>query len=317
MERAVPKAVSIGEGMVEIRVLDPDRASIGFGGDTMNVAIYLARLGVGVDYATALGDDAYSDAMLDLLKDEGVGTGLVRRLPGRLPGLYTIRTDEKGERTFHYWRDRSPARELFDLPDADRLAGDISGFDLIYFSGITLSLYGEAGRQRLLSALDAARARGARVAFDSNYRPRNWPDVTKARAVIGEMLGRTDIALPTLDDEQALFGDADAAACARRLRAAGVAEVAVKLGAEGAWADGPDGAFRVPIARRVTPVDTTAAGDSFNAGYLQARLAGVSQGHAVRAAEALAAEVIRHRGAVIPRDAMPDLGRREPGTDKT
>lgn len=301
-----PRVVAIGEGMIEVRMLDGGRASVGFGGDTLNVAIYLARLGTPVDYATVVGDDPYSDAMLADWRGEGVGTALVRRAPGRLPGLYTIRTNAAGERSFHYWRERSPARELFDGPEAEALVSWLAEYDLLYLSGITLSLYGGAGRARLFDALDRARARGARVAFDSNYRPRGWSTPDEARAAFAETLGRTDLALPTLEDEAALFGDAGAAACARRLRAAGVAEVAVKLGSDGAWVDGPDGAFAVPVPRRATPVDTTAAGDSFNAGYLAARLAGAGPAAAARRGHRLAAAVIAHRGAIIPRAAMPD-----------
>ncbi|MEO3432008.1 sugar kinase [Inquilinus sp. CAU 1745] len=298
--------VSIGECMVEIRLLEGDRATIGFGGDTLNVAAYLARLGASVDYATALGDDPYSDAMMAGWAEEGIGTGLVRRLAGRVPGLYTIRTDKKGERSFHYWRDSSPARELFDLPDAENLAVALAGYGLIYLSGISLSLYGRAGRERLFGALDRAREGGSLVAFDSNYRPRGWDSADEARAVFAEMARRTDIALPTLDDEAALHGDADAASCARRLREAGIAEVVVKHGPGGCWIDGPDGAFEAPVPVKVDPVDTTAAGDSFNAGYLSGRALGADQRASALRGHWIAAAVIAHRGAIIPRSAMPD-----------
>ncbi len=105
----------------------PGRAGLfsrGYGGDTLNTAVYLARLGVGVDYITALGDDSLSDEMIAGWAAEGVGTRRVARLPGKLPGLYMIQTDDKGERRFFHWRDSAAARSLMDLP---RDAGD-SGF---------------------------------------------------------------------------------------------------------------------------------------------------------------------------------------------
>ena len=93
------------------------------------------------------------------------------QLPGRLPGLYLIRRDAPGERSFHYWRGQASARELFALPGTPSTIEASTGYDLLYFSGITLSLYGEAGRERLFEALERTHARGGRVAFDTNFRP--------------------------------------------------------------------------------------------------------------------------------------------------
>jgi 2-dehydro-3-deoxygluconokinase len=245
--------------------------------------------------------------MLAAWRDEGVGTGLVVRMPGRLPGLYMIEVDERGERRFHYWRQNAPARELFALPETERIVAALAGYDLIYLSGISLSLYGEQGRAALFEGLDRARRRGGRIAFDSNYRARSWHSADVARAAIAEMLKRVDIALTGLDDERALFGDADCPGTARRLRAAGVTEIVVKHGDAGAYvaAAGVDRMVAAePVARAV---DTTAAGDSFNAGYLAARLAGSTPLDAARVGHHLAAAVIQHPGAIMPRAAMPEL----------
>lgn len=302
------RAVSIGECMVELSPRPGGLFGLGFGGDTLNTALYMARLGVSVDYATALGDDAFSDRMLAAWREEGIGTGLVPRLAGRLPGLYLIERDASGERRFHYWRDRAPARELFALPQTPSIEQALTGYSLIYLSGISLSLYGEEGRARLFAALDRARAAGARVAFDTNYRPQGWASPQAARAAMNAVLPRVDIALCSLDDERAVHGDADAASAAARLRATGVNEIVVKLGGEGALvaaADEPP--QQVPAARSDHPViDTTAAGDSFNAAYLAARTVGRSPLVAARAGHALAAVVVRHPGAIIPRTAMPE-----------
>lgn len=297
----MPRIASIGECMVELSPRPGGLFGLGFGGDTLNTAVYLARLGQPVDYLTALGDDPISARMLAAWAAEGVGVAQVRRVAGRLPGLYLIETDDKGERRFHYWRDLAPARELF--------AGtppDLAPYDLIYLSGITLAIYGEAGRVRLFDALDAARARGARIAFDTNYRPRLWPDAAAARAAMEAMLARTDIALPGLDDARAIWGEGDAAAHRARFRALGPAEVVVKQGPDPALIAAADGACAVPAVHVDRMVDSTAAGDSFNAGYLAARLAGAVPAGAARAAHRLAAAVLGHPGAIIPRTAMPD-----------
>jgi 2-dehydro-3-deoxygluconokinase len=198
------RVASIGECMVEFSAATDGLFARGFGGDTLNTALYLARLGVNTSYVTALGDDPLSDAMLAAWKIEGIKTDEVLCLPGRLPGLYMIERDVRGERSFLYWRDRAPAREFFDRAD-DAALERLSRFDWLYLSGISLSLYGEAGRARLTELLEAVRRNGGRVAFDGNYRPHGWGDTATARRAFNDILPLTDLALPTLEDEQALF----------------------------------------------------------------------------------------------------------------
>jgi 2-dehydro-3-deoxygluconokinase len=293
--------------MIELSERDSGTLALAYGGDTLNTAVYLKRAAgprLEVDYVTALGDDPWSEAMLRAWGEEGVGTQNVARLRGKLPGLYMIRLDPAGERRFYYWRSAAAARELFraeaTLPVLDRLAG----YDLLYLSLITLSVLAEEARERLGAALDRARARGARVAFDTNYRPAGWADPAAARRTAEAFIARADIVLPTADDEAALFGDADLEATVARYAGR---EAAVKLGAEGCILAHAGGRRRLPVPAPVTPVDTTGAGDSFNAGYLAARLLGRAPEEAAQAAQRLAAAVVQHRGAIIPRAATPDL----------
>lgn len=204
-----------------------------------------------------------------------------------------------------YWRSQAPAREYFDRAD-DATLDRLSRFDWLYLSGITLSLYGERGRQRLFELLQAARARGGRIAFDGNYRPRGWPDAAAAQQAFNQLLPLVDLALPTAEDEQMLFGDADAAATLQRLTSAGVSEVVVKLGPTGCLIAADGGTIEVLPPAVVAPVDTTAAGDSFNAGYLAARIAGATVEDAARAGHRLAVAVIMSPGALIPTELMPE-----------
>jgi 2-dehydro-3-deoxygluconokinase len=298
------QVVSIGECMVEMTRGPDRRFALAYGGDTFNTAVYLARAGVDIAYATALGDDPYSAGILELAQAEGIDRRLMATLPGRMPGLYVIETTAAGERTFWYWRDRAAARDLFVCGATAATVAEISAARLVYISGITLSLYGAAGLDRLADALQAARANGAVIAMDSNYRPRGWGgDLDLARATFARFWRSAHIALPTFDDEQALWGDPAPAATIDRLASLGVAEVVVKNGAAGALVHSCGATVLVPCPQAVTPVDTTAAGDSFNAGYLARRLAGDQPTAASAFAHRLAAIVIQHRGAIVPQAA--------------
>ncbi len=291
--------------MVELREQPDGQLRRGFGGDTLNTAVYLARLGVAVDYVTALGDDAWSGEMLARWQEEGIGTRLVRRLPGRLPGLYVIQTDPQGERRFLHWRDGSAARQLFDHLDPAELAA----FGTLYLSGITLSIFGADVRTVLFQALADARSRGARVAFDTNFRPRGWPDRAAARAVYAQAYALADIVLASAEDLELLYGEAGEA----ELRQQAVnKEIVLKLdhpacrvlhgGAELLVRAGPAG----PV------VDTTAAGDSFAAAYLAARLRGAPPEAAARAGHDLAGIVVGHPGAIAPRAVTRPADTEEP-----
>jgi 2-dehydro-3-deoxygluconokinase len=298
------RVACIGECMVELRELPEGQLRRGFGGDTLNTAVYLARLGVAVDYATALGDDAWSGEMLSAWQAEGVGTALVHRLAGLLPGLYVIKTDPNGERRFLYWRDNSAAKRLFDHLDPSALAA----FDMLYLSGITLSIYDEAARNKLFDALGQASARGARVVFDTNFRLRGRPDLTLARRLYARMFELSDIVLASTEDLALLYGEAGEA---ELLRHAATTEIVLRLDRPACriLCKGRDDIVEAAPVAQV--VDTTAAGDSFAAAYLAARLGGAAPEAAALAGHDLAGVVVGYPGAIIPRAAIgrPNLSK--------
>jgi 2-dehydro-3-deoxygluconokinase len=274
------------------------------GGDAFNTAIYLARAGIETGFATAVGDDPYSDSVSALAAAEGVASDLILRVPGRLPALCLVENSSSGERQLRYWREGAPARELFELPDWMRIAECLTAARLIYFSGITLSLYSNSGLGRFLAVLEVARQQGAKVAFDGNFRPRGWKgDLQRSRAVFIEALKRVDIALPAFDDEAVLWGDPSPEATVARLQAFGIGEIVVKNGPNSALVAAGGAQEFVPVPEVLVPVDATAAGDGFNAGYLAARLSGSVPADAAGAAHRLAGAVIRHPGALLPRAA--------------
>jgi len=302
MSEQKSRAVCVGEVLIELARGADGRFALSCGGDTFNTAVYLARAGIDVAFATALGDDPYSDGIMALAAAEGISGQLVMRVGGRLPGLCLVEDGPGGERAFRYWREGAPARDLFELADWIRVAEGLMSARLIYFSGITLSLYSNIGVGRLLALLEAARAQGTKVAFDGNFRPGGWKgDLARTRTVFIETLKRVDIALPTFDDEAVLWGDPSPEATVSRLQAFGIGEIVVKNGPNSALVATAGAQEFVPVPEVMVPVDTMAAGDGFNAGYLAARLMGAEPAQAAGAAHRLAGDVIRHRGALVPR----------------
>lgn len=296
----------IGEVMVELSRIDcaQGQAAVGVAGDTYNSAVHLARLlppqDWSVEYVTLLGRDGLSDQIVSCMQAEGVSTKLVGRHPDRLPGLYAIELDAKGERSFRYWRSVSAARRLFS--DGDLSLTALDGAKAVFLSLITLAILPSTVQTALLAKLASLRAQGCVICFDSNYRPALWPDVQSARQACTKMWAVTDIGLPSRDDEAALWSDESAEDVINRLTALNVGEIAMKNGASGPqlWRNGPLVTGSFATAARV--VDTSGAGDAFNGGYLAARLQGLEPQDAALCGHALAVRVIGRPGAIPPHE---------------
>ena len=292
------KLLALGECMIELAPRPDGAMTMGFAGDTFNTAWYARRLLPAdwtVAYGTCVGTDPVSDDMLGFMAGEGVDTAGIRRLPDRTVGLYMIKLKD-GERSFSYWRGQSAAKTLAD--DEGWLDGLLHGRRAIHFSGITLAILSPEGRARLCAALARARAAGSHIAFDTNLRPRLWESAQAMRDGLTLGASVADTVLPSFDEETQLFGDADPAATAARYAALGAREVAVKNGAQELHVLTGSGlsAFTPP---RVAQVDSTAAGDSFGAAWLAARLTGADVATAAQRAMSLASQVVQHRGALV------------------
>lgn len=292
-----PRIICLGEGMVEERRAADGTAARSFGGDTLNAAIHLARLGCDVAFATALGSDAESANLCAAWAKEGVDTSLVLEHPQRRAGRYRIELDESGERSFSYDRSESAARVIFEIAE-EEWPGAVAHADLLFFSLISLAVLPERDRAKLLDLAARARSRGGQVAFDGNYRPALWDSAEQARLWRDRAIAVADFGLPTLDDETALGEGGDAASVARHWTTLGCREVVVKQGKKGCLL--ADGTVVLP-PESLSPLDTSGAGDAFGAGYLAARLQGANPSAAAVQGHRIAGWTIMRAGAIPPR----------------
>lgn len=296
------RVLCVGECMVEVRRLDNSTARISHAGDTYNTAVYLRRTAkemganLKVGYLTGLGSDEDSSDLRAAWAAEGVVDRSVT-LEGFLPGLYTVRVDDRGERRFSYWRSTSAASHLFAGTEwVEHLDADV-----IHLSGITLQLASPTARVALRNRLEALRSAGAVISFDTNYRPTGWPSANEAARAMDEVSSVASIVFATLEDEVAMHRCASVSDAATRFTELGVPEVVVKSGADGALLVADGRTEHVHAARVERVVDTTAAGDAFAGGYLAARVARQPPAEAGRIAARVAAAVVSHPGAIIPR----------------
>ncbi|MFC4292394.1 sugar kinase [Sphingorhabdus arenilitoris] len=291
-----------GEAMLEYHTRGGAHG-VQYGGDTLNTAIHLSRMGHDVAYATAVGADPVSDALIAAWAAEGLNTNHILRHPQRSPGMYAIHLDDKGERSFLYWRDHSAARDMFSLPEMDAVITAAQKANLLYFSLITLAILPDDGRRKLLDLAATLRQNGGQVAYDSNFRPNLWANFAEARMWSQRAMAVTDIGLPTNVDECQLHEQQlSEAEIAARWTDSGCSEVVVKAGEKGCLLSR---AGEAPVhfdANLVTVIDSSGAGDAFNAGYLGGRVAGMTAQDAIAKGQALASKVIGQYGAIPAMD---------------
>lgn len=306
----ITRVAVIGECMVELTKQDGSLVQ-GFGGDTLNTAVYLSRLtqqhGISTSYVTGLGHDPFSKEMLALWHEEGLNTDMVYLSEDKLPGIYAIETTPDGERSFYYWRNDSAAKYWLRDRAILSLAKDLCQHQMVYLSGISLAILSDDCRQSLLALLTLCRNKGVKVAFDNNYRPALWESAKQAQQFYKQILAITDIAFLTFDDEQMLYGDDNEQQTITRTQALGVKEIVIKRGGDACFVVTPDSMDSVAPDPINKIIDTTAAGDSFSAGYLGKRILGGTTKESALAGHLLAGTVIQHRGAIISRDDMPNI----------
>jgi 2-dehydro-3-deoxygluconokinase len=292
--------LTIGECMVEMAPRQDEAYSRNFAGDSFNTAWYLRQMLPSDDqvgYCSAVGTDGISNAMLAFMQAAGISTEAVRRIPNRTVGLYMIEL-ANGERSFSYWRGESAAKLLAE--DRTFLSQAVAGQDLVLFSGITLAILSEPHRQQLLDVLAEARASGTKIAFDPNMRLRLWPDQQTMCNAVTAAARVADIVLPSFDEDGLNYQDASPQATIERYRAGGATCVVVKNGPDRVHAFSDDeGSVVFDPVPVDTLVDTTAAGDSFNAGFLAARLSGAAMVDALAKGASVSAQVIKSRGALV------------------
>ncbi len=286
--------------MAEIRQDIKFGFRVGFAGDTFNTVVYCAR-SLGPDsrigYCTRIGLDPLSRAFLLIARKEGIDVSQVFIDPERKIGIYTVATDKSGERQFDYWRSHSAARMLFSDDDSPI---SLPSARIVYLSAISLAILHPEARSRMIGFLRNLRERNeCHIAFDSNFRPQLWENRETACRVVSEMWEIADIALPSIDDEMALFQESSEEVIVERFGKHCFHACAIKRGSRGPVSPNLARDAHPDFIPAVNVVDTTAAGDSFNGAYLAALIRGKSEEQCLLSAHQTASNVVGVDGAII------------------
>jgi len=283
--------VTFGEAMLRLtvpghgRLQDVDAFRVDVAGAELNVAVALSSLGMPTSWISALPDAPIGRRVESAASASGVDISSLIRVPGGRLGTFYV---EYGvaPRPISVWYDRRDSAfaqvETFDL-------APLAGATFAVVSGITPGL-GERSAQATDAFVAAARAGGAQVCIDVNYRERLWT-TDEARDSLAVLVGGADVVVCSVLDAKRVFGcagpDEEILLQLRRTWCPTARVVVLTVGAEGAlgWAEGVS--CRQP-AFRTEVIDRFGAGDAFTAGLLWGLLNG-DLAHALRAGAALAA----------------------------
>lgn len=276
-----PDVVTLGETMVSLRTGTPLRLGgtlrMTMAGAESNVAIGLSRLGHTVRWGGRVGNDEVGEYVLRTLRAESVLVDTVAVDPERATGLMLAERRINDVSRVSYYRSDSAGSALSPA-DADACLAVAPR--LLHVTGITPALSSSAA-EAVIEAVRLARAAGALVCVDVNYRAKLW-SIDAARNTLSALARSADIVIAS-DDELALIvedietRDGEAAA---ELATCGVRTLVIKRGAEGASAY-TDGQVVHAPAVPVTVQDTIGAGDAFTAGYLSGWLDGLDPAEAL------------------------------------
>lgn len=297
----MPDLIALGEPMVEFAAEERGRLGQatafrrGWGGDTSNVAVAAARLGASAGYVTRLGADEFGRSFLHLWEQEGVDASRVVVDPEGFTGVYFIALDAEGRHDFTYYRAGSAASRLHpgDV-DPDYLATA----RVLHTSGITQAI-SDSARATAESAMREARRLGVAVSYDLNIRPKLRPLPQLSRVIIAAV-ECADVVFLSAEDAGHLYGTLPPDAVVEELLGKGPRLVVLKQGANGCLAGSADGVRLHQTGWPVPAVDTTGAGDAFDAAFLVEWMRGMPLDECGRFANAVGALAAGGLGAVTP-----------------
>ena len=279
---------------------------INFGGDTYNSAVYFSRLTndkTNTFYSTALGKDNFSKKMISRFKNENIKCDYIRTDGENPPGLYSIEINEKGERSFSYWRDQSPSKYIFLGSKGKKLVKDINNADVFYYTGISAGILDEKQRKDLIKIGSTAIICG----FDFNYRSQLHNNKKVSQLLFNEINNRVDIHFVSFDDARELFKIKNPLEIFEIINEKKNL-ILIRYKNSIIFKNKQQEIKTVTVPHGEV-VDTTAAGDAFNGSFLAImnNNKNVPVEENILISHSVTREVIKHRGAIISKNKMPKI----------
>ena len=289
----------LGEPLLEFNQIKEGNKktySSGYGGDTSNTAISIARQGMSVGFISKVGKDQFGWELLELWKREKVDYSHVSIHPEAPTGIYIVTHDADGHH-FTYYRSGSAACQMtpLDLPK-----DDLSQTRILHLSAITQAI-SVSSCETAFAAIFQARKNGVKVSYDTNLRLKLW-SLDRARDVINRTVPMCDVIMPSLEEATSLTGLVDPEEITDYFFELGAKLVVLKQGSHGARVSDGKENLNIP-GHKVKAIDATGAGDTFDGAFLSEWIRKDDPFSAAEYANAAAALSTTNYGAV---DSIPN-----------
>ncbi len=289
---------SIGEAMIEISNIKNSLYNQSFAGDTLNFCNYLDKKKLKAFFLSAIGKSEINQSFLDFVKSKKISTKYIKQINKFEAGLYLIKNKDNGEKQFFYWRDESAAKQYFNNIDFLNLFKELKNFDYIYFSGITLSIIHISKLNNFIKLLKLLNNKKIKIVFDLNIRPSRW-NKKNLNIFLDSVLKLVDICFLSGEDMNYWKNKSNIKSYEQIVRKYKIKHSIFRKNAEYTYVflNKTRYVFKNKLLKKV--VDTSGAGDGFNAAYLSNFIVNNDPVLALKAGSSLGSKIVMKKGAIV------------------
>ena len=289
---------SIGEAMIEISNIKNSLYNQSFAGDTLNFCNYLDKKKLNAFFLSAIGKSEINQSLLDFVKSKNISTKYIKQINQFEVGLYLIKNKDNGEKQFFYWRDESAAKHYFNNIDFLNLYKELKNFDYIYFSGITLSIIHISKLNNFIKLLRLLKSKKIKIVFDFNIRPTRW-NKKNLNNFLDSVLKFVDICFLSGEDMNYWKNKNNIKSYEQIVRKYKIKHSIFRKNAKFTYVflNKTRYVFRNKLLKKV--VDTSGAGDGFNAAYLSNFIVNNDPVLALKAGSSLGSKIVMKKGAIV------------------
>ena len=289
---------SIGEAMIEISNIKNSLYNQSFAGDTLNFCNYLDKKKLNAFFLSAIGKSEINQSLLDFVKSKKISTKYIKKINQFEVGLYLIKNKDNGEKQFFYWRDESAAKHYFNNIDFLNLYKELKNFDYIYFSGITLSIIHISKLNNFIKLLNLLKSKKIKIVFDFNIRPSRW-NKKNLNIFLDSVLKFVDICFLSGEDMNYWKNKNNIKSYEQIVRKYKLKHSIFRKNAKFTYVFLNKTRYVFKNKLLKTVVDTSGAGDGFNAAYLSNFIVNNDPVLALKAGSSLGSKIVMKKGAIV------------------
>ena len=288
---------AIGECMIEMTNVEKELYNYSVAGDTLNFTSYLDQSIFNKFYLTAIGTSDINKGVISFFKKKKINTDLVKKISSKEIGLYLIKNTKRGEKKFYYWRDDSAANLFFNHISKSLFIKKYT-FDYIYLTGITLSILDFKNIDKFITNLSVLRKKNSKIIFDFNIRIKRWSK-KNLNLYLNKILPNIDILFCSGEDLVCWKKNNNIKTFQYILKKFNIYHAIYRKNEEYNYSFYKNKKYMIKNKPIKKVVDTSGAGDGYNAAYLSSFIISNNPQIALNEASKIGAKIVMKKGAIV------------------